>query len=45
VVMEKGRVVDRGPHMELLERNAFYSSIYRHQTNSYAEGGVTGGEQ
>jgi ATP-binding cassette subfamily B protein len=33
VVMEKGRVVDRGPHVELIGRNAFYANIYRHQTN------------
>ena len=45
VVMEKGRVVDRGPHIELIERNAFYAGIYRHQTNSYAENGITGGGQ
>ena len=45
VVMENGRVVDRGPHIELIERNAFYSNIYRHQTNFYAQGGVTGGGQ
>jgi len=34
VVMENGRVVDRGPHQELLARSEFYSSIYRHQTVS-----------
>jgi ATP-binding cassette subfamily B protein len=46
VVMEKGQIADRGPHKELVERNAFYSSIYRHQTLSeYAEDGLTGGEQ
>ncbi len=46
VVMEKGQVVDQGPHNELVERNAFYSSIYRHQTLSgYAEDSVTGGQQ
>jgi ATP-binding cassette subfamily B protein len=39
VVMEKGQVVDHGPHIELVERNAFYSSIYRYQTTSYAEDG------
>jgi len=43
VVMEKGRVTDRGSHVELIERNDFYSSIYRHQTNWYAQGVVTGG--
>jgi ATP-binding cassette, subfamily B, multidrug efflux pump len=46
VVMEKGRVVDQGPHNELVERNAFYASIYRHQTLSgHADDSVTGGEQ
>jgi ATP-binding cassette subfamily B protein len=45
VVMEKGRIVDQGPHNELVERNAFYSSIYRHQTLSgYSEDSVTGGQ-
>jgi ATP-binding cassette subfamily B protein len=33
VVMENGRIADKGPHRELVERNAFYSSIYRHQTS------------
>jgi len=32
VVMENGRVVDQGPHAELVQRNEFYSNIYRHQT-------------
>ncbi len=32
VVIDDGRVVDQGPHTELVERNEFYSSIYRHQT-------------
>ncbi|MGA2400934.1 MAG: ABC transporter ATP-binding protein [Syntrophobacteraceae bacterium] len=46
VVMENGRVADRGPHEELLVRNAFYSSIYRHQTFSGQTGeDVTGGGQ
>ncbi len=46
VVMENGRVVDRGPHRELIARNAFYSSIYRHQTGSgHAEDSGTGGGQ
>ncbi len=44
VVMEKGRVVDRGTHVELIERNVFYSSIYKYQTNWNAEGGVTDGD-
>ena len=33
VVMEDGRIADQGTHSELLERNAFYSNIYRHQTS------------
>ncbi len=46
VVMEKGQVVDLGPHKELVERNAFYSSIYRYQTLSgYGEDSITGGQQ
>ena len=46
VVMENGRVADRGPHEELIVRNAFYSSIYRHQTLSGHTGeDVTGGGQ
>jgi ATP-binding cassette subfamily B protein len=43
VVMEKGRVVDQGPHKVLIERNSFYSGIYRYQTVSYAEDVETGG--
>ena len=46
VVMENGQVVDRGTHEELIVRNAFYSSIYRHQTLSGHSGeDVTGGEE
>jgi len=46
MVMENGKVVDRGPHKELIERNDFYSSIYRHQTMSgYAETASPGGER
>ncbi len=45
VVMEKGRIVDRGTHFELIDRNIFYSSIYNYQTNGNAEGGVTDGGQ
>jgi ATP-binding cassette subfamily B protein len=46
VVMENGRVVDRGTHEELIVRNAFYSNIYRHQTLSgRTDDDVTGGGQ
>jgi ATP-binding cassette subfamily B protein len=46
VVMENGRVVDRGTHEELILRNLFYSNIYRHQTLSgHTDGDVTGGGQ
>ncbi len=46
VVMENGRVLDRGTHEELIVRNAFYSNIYRHQTLSgHAEDDVIGGGQ
>jgi ATP-binding cassette subfamily B protein len=32
VVMERGRIVERGTHERLLEHSAFYSTIYRQQT-------------
>lgn len=35
VVMESGRIVARGTHRELLERNSFYTTIYRQQTNTH----------
>jgi ATP-binding cassette subfamily B protein len=34
MVMEKGRIVDRGTHGELLDRSSFSATIYRQQTNS-----------
>lgn len=37
VVMDNGRIVDRGFHHELIERSHFYATIYRHQTNSANE--------
>ncbi len=33
LVMENGRIVDRGTHDQLIERNVFYKTIYRHQTS------------
>lgn len=34
IVMEQGRVVDRGPHAELLARNAIYQNLYNLQYSS-----------
>ncbi|MHC1724951.1 MAG: ABC transporter ATP-binding protein [Syntrophobacteraceae bacterium] len=34
LVMDNGQVVDRGSHEDLIRRNAFYETIYRHQTSS-----------
>lgn len=31
IVMEQGRIVDRGPHAELLARNAIYQNLYNLQ--------------
>ncbi|MDR3567914.1 MAG: ABC transporter ATP-binding protein [Syntrophobacteraceae bacterium] len=49
VVMENGRISDQGTHSELIERNTFYSSIYKHQTSipllRGKRDGVNGGEQ
>jgi ABC-type multidrug transport system fused ATPase/permease subunit len=43
--MENGRIVDLGPHGQLVERNAFYSGIYKHQTLiGYVESGEAGGK-
>ncbi len=30
-VMDNGRIVARGTHEELLEKNAFYATVYKHQ--------------
>lgn len=34
LVMDKGKIVARGDHQELLTGNAFYRKIYSHQTSS-----------
>ncbi len=34
VVMDQGRIVDRGPHAELLSRNAIYQNLYNLQFSS-----------
>jgi ATP-binding cassette subfamily B protein len=34
VVMEDGRIIDRGTHEHLLKQNAFYATIYRQQTRN-----------
>jgi ATP-binding cassette, subfamily B, multidrug efflux pump len=33
LVMDNGRIVDSGSHEELIERSAFYATIYKHQTS------------
>lgn len=38
VVMDEGRIVDRGHHEELIERSSFYRTIYMHQTNVMENG-------
>jgi len=38
IVMDNGRIVDRGPHEELIRRSAFYSTIYKHQTTGPQSG-------
>ncbi len=37
LVMDEGRIVDRGPHELLIERSSFYNTIYRHQTSGIEE--------
>jgi len=36
LVMNNGRVVDRGPHEQLIRHNAFYETIYTRQTSGAA---------
>lgn len=39
LVMDRGRIVARGPHQDLIGHNKFYNTIYEHQTSSeYAHG-------
>ena len=42
LVMENGRIVDRGPHEELITRSAFYATIYKHQTSGHPTLGKLG---
>lgn len=42
LVMDNGRIVDRGPHEELIKRSAFYATIYKHQTSGYPGFGKLG---
>ena len=34
VVMEEGRIAERGTHSQLLEKSGFYATIYRQQTST-----------
>jgi len=36
LVMDNGRIVDRGPHDELIKHSAFYATIYKHQTSGHS---------
>jgi ATP-binding cassette subfamily B protein len=38
LVIEDGRIIERGTHNHLLESSPFYSTIYRQQTNSVITG-------
>lgn len=38
IVMEEGRIIERGTHDQLLQSSPFYSTIYRQQTNPAAVG-------
>jgi len=37
VVMERGQIVEVGPHQELLDRNGLYARLYRAQSESPEE--------
>lgn len=34
IVLEHGRITDRGTHADLLHKNGFYATIHHHQTTS-----------
>ncbi len=36
-VMEQGRIIERGSHQELLQRNGAYARLYRTQAAQYQE--------
>lgn len=36
VVMDDGRIIEKGTHSQLLEKSSFYATIYRQQTNAPA---------
>ena len=33
IVMQKGQIIERGTHAELVNQNGYYASVFRHQTN------------
>jgi len=37
IVMERGEIVEVGPHQELLDRNGLYARLYRAQSESPEE--------
>lgn len=37
IVMDQGRIVEEGKHLELLDKNGYYSTLYRSQLKNEAE--------
>ena len=49
LVLDNGRIVEQGSHEELLKRNGYYATVFRHQYGEYEkytnEGGVKHGKK
>lgn len=43
IVLDKGKIVETGTHDELIEKDGYYNSIFKHQYGDFQKGGVTHG--
>jgi ATP-binding cassette subfamily B protein len=39
LVLDKGRIIERGSHRELLEREGLYATLYEHQFRTVPDAG------
>lgn len=40
LVMDEGRIIEKGTHLQLLEKSSFYATIFRQQTSSLGSGEI-----